>query len=332
MKRSARTKRNGGAAWRALALCLGTLTGAVGAQTVEITGDNVNLRARPSLKSEVVGQVSRGRRLNAGPQKSDGWIQVEPPATVGVWVFAKLVENGRVRVANLQVRAGPGINYSVLSTVKREQRVAVRKAVRDWLEIEPPTGCYVWVSAAYAQIPGAAVKPETPLSDVNGREANETTAQEITNTATETTTEDGASSVKVDESVALAPLPIRKPPLPADDERPPQSETETRRKDAGQEIIVAGGFPPEPHRDQGDKVTRTGRLRRAGFVLRRGPGEYRLIGTDGKGRAVTVCYLTDGGKNLETLLGREVMITGHEYWVQGLRAPVLAPESISLEE
>ena len=70
-----------------------------------------------------------------------------------------------------------------------------------------------------------------------------------------------------------------------------------------------------------------GRLRPAGFIWNR-PARYRVIGQDERGRAVTLCYLMDSGRDLDRLVGKAIVVSGREYWVQGLRLPVLVAESI----
>jgi len=81
-----------------------------------------------------------------------------------------------------------------------------------------------------------------------------------------------------------------------------------------------------PLEGQGKMVQREGVLRLAGFVFGR-PSRYRLVRQEGN-RIETLCYVRGNNAQLSTFTGRRLLVRGREYWVQGVRDPVVIPEQI----
>ena len=73
-----------------------------------------------------------------------------------------------------------------------------------------------------------------------------------------------------------------------------------------------------------------GLLRPAGRAVWRRPSRYRLVQRDNQGRALTVCYVIGDGSQLENLLGKNLLVGGKEYWVQGVRHPAITAERITI--
>ncbi len=292
---------------------------AVAANEAVVTGMRVNLRAAPEATSEIVGQVARGDRLALAGDPEGDWLPVAIPDSLSVWVYGPLVRDGVVHVSRLQVRAGPGINYRVLGVLEKGRRLTVRDTKLDWLKIEPPTGSRVWISSTYAEPvaePPVAVSPKPEaVASPDIRVAR-----------------DRPKPRPVQARPAAKPSPpARKPPMPADDAMPPGGGIVGAEDRVGQATAFPGNLTPAPGMTQGRQASYEGRLRRTSFLWRR-PADYRLVGRDEKGRAVTVCYLLDAGRNLDAMLGKKIIAKGAEYWVQGFRLPMLLPSSIVLSE
>lgn len=67
-----------------------------------------------------------------------------------------------VMTSNVNVRSGPGTNYAVVDTVRRNQQVDVQQCQGSWCYIAKP-GPDGWVSAQYlAAVGGAPVNPTQP--------------------------------------------------------------------------------------------------------------------------------------------------------------------------
>jgi hypothetical protein len=128
---------------------------------VRVTADRVNLRAAALETAEVVGQVSTGDELEALSDVGEAWVQVVPPSSVDLWVFAELVHDKAVIVSKAQIRAGAGLNFNVVGSLRRGAPVTERGRLGDWLKIAPPDGTSLWVSREFIEPLAVA---ETPAS------------------------------------------------------------------------------------------------------------------------------------------------------------------------
>lgn len=259
--------------WAAL---LGTVSASP--TPVRITGNHVNMRARPELNAEVVGQVQRGEHLTAKSMTTN-WVEVIPPETIDFWAHRDFLSEGEVVSPRLNIRAGPGINYSVVATVERGDQLVVRGEFGEWVKVEPPKDASLWISSEYVE----AITPERPK-----------------------------------------PLPAAIPPAPKPQPPPPPAIKPPPPKPVP---------PPEdldliPLAGQGMQVEREGTLRQAGFIIGR-PSHFRLTQSQGHTHE-TVCYVKGNEAQLKSLLGKSLLIKGREYWVQGIRHPILVPEQIIL--
>lgn len=125
-----------------------------------VTGQRVNLRAKADLQSEVVGQVSEGDSLRVKSILEE-WLEVQPPEQIDLWVHRDFVVDGQVVGNNLNVRAGAGINYSVVGRLSRGEPVIIRGNFGEWVKISPPPRTSLWVSKSLVELPKPRVK--TPL-------------------------------------------------------------------------------------------------------------------------------------------------------------------------
>lgn len=138
------------------------LAGPAAAVHVRVTGDRVNLRAVAKATAETVGQVSTGDELEVVSGLDGEWVEVVPPARLDLWIFAELVQGGQVVVSKAQVRAGAGLNFNVVGSLRRGAAVQERGRLGDWLKIAPPEGCSLWVNRQYVEpvaAPAAGVRP-----------------------------------------------------------------------------------------------------------------------------------------------------------------------------
>ena len=73
------------------------------------------------------------------------------PASAHVWVHTTFIDatNKTVLPKKLNLRAGPGENYSVLGVVERGTAVNEISTKGDWTQIEPPTNAYAFIAAMY---------------------------------------------------------------------------------------------------------------------------------------------------------------------------------------
>ena len=128
-----------------MSVSLAALTGVEAADEARVIGNRVNLRARPDLQAEVVGQVNRGDRLTV-KSMTEEWVEIAPPSAIEFWVHRDFIDENEVASPRLNVRAGPGINYSVVTTLERGDRVTPTGEFTEWLSIEPPPSASIWIT------------------------------------------------------------------------------------------------------------------------------------------------------------------------------------------
>jgi uncharacterized protein YgiM (DUF1202 family) len=205
-----------------------TVTLATGSAEVAVT--NLNVRGQAGLKGEFIAHISKGDsvtvldQINLAKHAADEpaqWAKIALPASVKVWVRASFIDatNKTVLPKKLNLRAGPGENYSVLGVIERGTPVSEIITKDDWTQIDAPTNAYAFVAAMYlsqaasgnlATNTAASAETETPAS-TNTVAEPQPIVTEQTNAATTTETNvapaavDTNSAPAVDTNVISAP-------------------------------------------------------------------------------------------------------------------------------
>ncbi len=275
------------------------------AVNVRVTGDNVNLRSGPTNASEVVGQVSTGEILQATGSLG-GWLQIMPPAKVDFWIYDEFVIKDKVAVSRLQVRGGPGINYRPLGVLDKGDKVVSRGVKGDWRRIEPPKGCYLWISSDYADV----IKPHKPTPVKQGSSALESGGK-----PPKPSSRRGAGAARVSPIKIKSTAPSKVTSSPKVENLHGLIDMSKLQKNVGQGVVAK----------------RTGVVKPSGMVWRR-PSKFRLVMYDKWDRAVTICYIVDGQRRLSSVEGQDVYIVGNEYWIQGVRYPVVVVDKLVLNK
>ncbi len=249
---------------------------------VRVKTDRVNLRARPELTAEVVAQVQTDDRLAVVSMLPE-WVEVVPPDSVDVWAFREFIKDGVVTVNRLNIRAGPGINFSIIGSIPGGQPVAVRGQFGEWVKVAPANAT-LWISREFVE----PIDSAQPAS-------------------------------------ASAPVP---PPPPAMLE--PAAPLDPMAADDAPSGAILPSVPPDLHlvplEGQGRAVRIEGELKPAPFLFNR-PSAFRLVRREGV-QLVTVCYVRGNTAQLNSLLNERLVVYGREYWVQGVRQPVVLLERI----
>jgi hypothetical protein len=144
-------------------------------QTAVVNEGKINVRGQPALIGEVVTQLQKGESVTvldyvknerAKPGEPTNWAKIKLPANTPVWVYSEMIRDGAVSATRLNLRAGPGDNYSVIGRLNRGDQVKTIRTMGDWTEIEAPAGAYAFVDASLIKAAGesavAAVPRTTP--------------------------------------------------------------------------------------------------------------------------------------------------------------------------
>jgi len=266
-----------------------------------VKADRVNLRAKSDLQSETVGQLSEGTMLKVISVEGE-WLQVVPPDETDFWIHKDFVENDIVLVNKLNARSGAGINYNVVGTFAKGEKVVRRGSFGEWVKVAPSADASLWVSSNMVELvyptieiplPVAAPKTQAPLMPLETADVSAATA------ASGVTPSDTAYH----ESYSTGRAP------PANSRTPP----------ADLNLIPLEG--------QGKIVKREGELKRAPMLLFKSPATHRLIKREGN-KLITTAYVRGNTKQLDSLLNQHIAVQGQEYWVENVKVPVVIIEAI----
>jgi uncharacterized protein YgiM (DUF1202 family) len=139
----------------------------------EVAVPNLNVRGQAGLKGEVIAHFSKGDAVTVLSQinldrHSAGepaqWAKIALPATTKIWIHSKFIDSTTKTVLpkKLNLRAGPGENYSVLGVVERGTPVTEIITKGEWTQIEPPTNAYAFVAAIYLKQEASATLVTNP--------------------------------------------------------------------------------------------------------------------------------------------------------------------------
>lgn len=138
----------------------------------QVAAKSLTARGQAGLKGEVVAHLKQGdtvtvmSQINLEKHKANEpaqWAQIAYPSSAHVWVFAKYVDkaNHTVLSKKINLRGGPGENYSILGTIERGTTVNIIRTKGEWMEIEPPANAYAFVAAMYLTQAAPAATPTT---------------------------------------------------------------------------------------------------------------------------------------------------------------------------
>lgn len=126
-------------------------------ESAVVSQKNVNVRGQALLNSEIVAHLKKGdkvtvleeittKKANDEPNK---WYKIALPQSSSVWVNSSvgLDADKKVKANRLNLRSGPGENFSVIGRAEKGTAVTVIETKGDWSKIEPPAGSFAFVAA-----------------------------------------------------------------------------------------------------------------------------------------------------------------------------------------
>ena len=302
------------------------------AQTpVRVTADNVNLRAKALLTSEVVAQARYDERLSAF-EIGEEWVEVAAPAAADLWVMKTYVQSpaNTIGANRVNVRAGPNINYNVVCTLSLGDKVEVRGEEQEWVKIAPPPAARLWIHRDYVEIlsgdaTAVAATPAESAPDQAAIEKKPSRKRKSKAKAEETPLHAEAPTPPAEGAAAaetVLPTPIVSPSVPESDSAGRKASPSIR------EIPVP---PPAdlkliPLEDQGRLAEFEGELR-AAPLINEAPTHYRVVRWQNN-RWQILCHVYGKASKFRSLQDKRVHVKGREFWIQGAAAPVLLPDQI----
>ncbi len=151
-----------------------------------IRQNNVNIRAQAAINSEIVARLKKGDKVivleetTLKTPKTDeppNWSKIALPEDADVWVHSSFIDPStrKVTASRLNLRAGPGENYSILGRVDSGTEVHPLETKGVWLKIDPPPDAYAFVASHLIEkqeelpFPVAAdtIQTPDPVTEIN---------------------------------------------------------------------------------------------------------------------------------------------------------------------
>ncbi len=311
------------AAWAALSAIVAMAAG----PTAIVKADRTNVRAKPAYDGEVLATLKKGDTVEVvGAEAGTGvdgsspkdWTKVALPAQVAVWVYGPLVDGATktVKGKSLNLRAGPGRNYSEIGILPHGATVAVVRETDGWLQIEPPAGTYAFVASNLierkdGEAPAVASTEKAPAARPAVAEAAPIVPAEV-------------------PEVKSAPLPpAARPSVPAESVAPAAPAAAAVETAAAPVPAVPLPAVPVLADSAPRRVLREGILRRSWNA--NSPGNFELRSARGEG---TLDFLVneDPSIDLAKFKGKAVFVTGEEWRDARWKLPVLKVKTIESAE
>ena len=154
-----------------LTSCLATGLHAV--EKARVNQPRVNVRGQAAMTSEVVTQLQKDEEVSileeitiAKPKAGEPakWAKIQMPRNTPVWVYAPLLKDRLTSSRKLNLRAGPGENYSVVGLIAKGEAIKEIRSLEDWVEIETPANAFAFLDAQLltksgVETPAPAVTP-----------------------------------------------------------------------------------------------------------------------------------------------------------------------------
>ncbi|MBZ0166892.1 MAG: SH3 domain-containing protein, partial [Candidatus Omnitrophica bacterium] len=135
----------------------------------KINVKSVHLRAGQSKNFESLGQVREGDAVVV-IEKDYSWYKVRLPKDAKSYItndYVTMISSrvGEVTADRVNVRAGAGINHTVLGQVNEGDRVLITESKEEWLRIHPVPSTYGWIKEDFVDFVSADVEDEAYMSD-----------------------------------------------------------------------------------------------------------------------------------------------------------------------
>jgi len=264
-----------------------TVTLVPGPATVNAT--HVNVRGRSTILSETLSQLNKGDTVMVIEQvqnkwaKGDDmkqWAHITYPSNAPVWIFSAFVDaNKVVTKPKLNLRGGPGENYSVVGQLTKGATVTEISTKGEWMQIQPTPGCSAFVAAIFLKQDPTAIAaiepaiPSLPPASTNVITEMDPLAAQVADAAI--------------TNAAMAELNAFAAEMGGTNAAPPEIEEP---------------LPPRV-------VMREGIVNNATSI--QAPSVYGLSGMD-TGRTINYLHTTSTNVNLFRYVGRHVIVTGEE--------------------
>jgi hypothetical protein len=278
-----------------------------------LLGDHVNVRGQPSFTGEAVIKLNQGDvveilevivREKPAPGEPAQWARIRMPTNAPVFAFTAFLDptNKTVKPARLNLRGGPGENFSVVGRLNRGDQVTELLTEGDWTKIEAPTNAFAFVAAEFLQQAAPPTPEAVPAPAPEPTPAPEPVPPPAPSTDAGPTSTPPVAEAPAPAAVIIAPTntPVAVPaPAP---EPIPTSPTNAAPESAAPPVAATTNAGPRV-------VVREGIVRSTLSI--QAPSEWELV--DVRHRR-TMAFLLPPNKEMKLveLWDKRVLVTGTE--------------------
>ena len=249
---------------------------------------NVNVRGRSTILSEPLARVTKGDAVTvlevvenkwAKGDDMKQWARIAYPTNGHVWIFAAFVNADKtVKPAKLNLRGGPGENYSIVGRMAKGETVTEITTKGEWMEIQPTAGCSAFIAATFLKQDAAMLASSVPVKPVVPVEP--------------------PSTNQIAEASSVIPPTV-------ETQISPELRAFASEAAGHTNMPAAESDEPLPPRI----VMREGYVRNATSI--QAPSYYSLAGMD-TGRTINYLYTSSTNVNLNRYANMHVIVTGEE--------------------
>lgn len=260
-----------------------------------VAADRVNVRGQAGLKGEIITRMTNGESVmvleeiklkHSGPEEPSVWVKIALPAKASLWAKASFIDptTKAVTPKKLNLRGGPGENYSVLGTLQRGAVVREIVTKGQWMQIEASTNAWAFMAAQYLTQEPAALA-----------------AAGLGGTPAVATAEPATPPTAITEAPAVVEAATNAPATP--DAGAGTNEMAA----AGTNDLAAAAAPEEPLPPR--IVLREGIVRGATSI--QSPTRFELISPDNH-KLINYLFTTSPHLDLSRYKGLHIIVTGEE--------------------
>jgi uncharacterized protein YgiM (DUF1202 family) len=257
-----------------------------------VAATHVNVRGQAKLKSEVLTRLNKGDQVtvveeivnnNSGPDEPSAWAKILLPSGAHVWANSSFLDpDQKVKPRKLNLRSGPGENFSVIGQLKQGDVVKQVGTKENWVEIEPPTNSYGFMAAQFLKQETAGTMPAPEVAG----------------------TEPAPPAAAVTEPPSVATAPTEAPAVPGSSTNAAETSTTATNATTASTAPAAPEEPPKPR-----IVEREGLVR--GMTSIQAPSHFSLVNADNH-RLMDYLYTTSHELDLRQYKGLHIIVTGEE--------------------
>jgi uncharacterized protein YgiM (DUF1202 family) len=292
--------------------------------------ENVNVRGQASFIGEVIAKLKKGEEVTLleeitlkNPKKDEPakWYRISLPANTPVWAFSDFIDPATKKITSnrLNLRAGPGENFSILGRMEKGEEVKLVSTKGDWTQIEAPADAYAFLAADLIEKKSATAEVASTTPAPEPAPAPEPPAEKVEVPAAE-----ALKPAEPEPTAPIAPAETAQPIAPAEP-APVITVPEPAPADLPKRIVKREGIVSRTVSIQAPTYFElesidTGRT----INYLHAPEEIQIDPKTKKKRVVSLI-------NLDEYLGKRIVVTGEEVidkrWK---KTPVIEIETIDL--